>query len=89
MINNYQTPKETDTLVQDANIITVKEWLITFLILCIPVVNLVMPFVWAFGSNAKKSKANYFKAYLLSMAVFFSIYIVIVLTFNSLLLAYL
>ncbi len=45
-------------------IIYVKEWLITILILCIPIVNIVMPFVWAFSKGVKKSKQNFFKAVL-------------------------
>ena len=38
------------------------EWMLTTLIMCIPCVNIVMMFVWAFGSGTKKSKSNYFKA---------------------------
>lgn len=44
------------------DVVTTKEWIITMLILLIPVVNIVMTFIWAFGSNTKPSKANYFKA---------------------------
>ena len=44
--------------------VTVGEWLITFLILLIPLVNIIMIFVWAFG-DGKKSKQNFFKAYLI------------------------
>ncbi len=42
--------------------VTFADWMISMLIMCIPCVNIVMIFVWAFGSNTKKSKANYFKA---------------------------
>ena len=42
--------------------VSMKEWIITMLILMIPLVNLVMPFVWAFGGSANPSKANFFKA---------------------------
>lgn len=44
--------------------ISVKEWLITSLIMIIPIVGIVMLFVWAFGDKVKKSKSNYCKAYL-------------------------
>jgi len=47
------------------NEVTVKDWLITMLILCIPIVNIVMVFVWAFGGGAKPSKSNFFRAVLL------------------------
>lgn len=41
------------------------DWMLTILLMCIPCVNIVMMFVWAFGSNTKKSKSNYFKAALI------------------------
>ncbi len=49
--------------------VTVKEWIITMLILMIPLVNIVMVFVWAFGGGTNLSKANYFKAMLIIWAV--------------------
>ena len=45
------------------------EWLSAFLIMCIPFVGIVMVFVWAFGGNVKKSKANFFKASLVWGAI--------------------
>ena len=47
---------------------SVKDWLITFLILMIPCVGFVMVFVWAF-SNENKTRSNYFKAYLIVVAI--------------------
>ena len=47
---------------------SVKDWVITFLIMMVPCVNIVMIFVWAF-SNTNKTRANFFKAYLIIMAV--------------------
>lgn len=49
--------------------VSMKEWLITLLILCIPIVNLVMPFVWAFGGGSNPSKANFFKAQLIMILI--------------------
>lgn len=54
------------------------DWMISTLIMCIPCVNIIMMFVWAFGSNTKKSKSNYFKAMLVWMLI--SIVLVIVMT---------
>ena len=45
-----------------SEVVTMKDWIITLLIMCVPIVNLVMPFVWAFGSGTNPSKANFFKA---------------------------
>ena len=48
---------------------TVKDWLLTFLLLCIPFVNIVLVFVWAFSSSTNPSKASFFKAYLVMMLI--------------------
>lgn len=44
--------------------VSVGEWVGTMLLMLIPVVNIVLLFVWAFG-GAKPSKRNFFRAYLL------------------------
>ena len=49
--------------------VTMGEWVISLLIMMIPCANIIMAFVWAFSSKEKKSKSNYFKAYLIFMAI--------------------
>ena len=66
---------------QQAPIVSVKEWLITNLILMIPLVNIVMMLVWAFGSNTNPNKANYFKAALILFAIVMVIYLVLAVVF--------
>lgn len=69
---------------QQAPIVSVKEWLLTNLILMIPLVNIVMMLVWAFGSNTNPNKANYFKAALILFAILMAIYLVLaVVIFGS------
>ena len=69
---------------QQAPIVSVKEWLITNLIMMIPLVNIVMMLVWAFGSNTNPNKANYFKATLILFAIVMVIYLVLaVVLFGS------
>ena len=69
---------------QQAPVVSVKEWLITNLILMIPLVNIVMTIVWAFGSNTNPNKANYFKAALILFAIVMVIYLVLaVVLFGS------
>jgi hypothetical protein len=65
-------------------IVSVREWLLTFLISVIPIVNLVMMFVWAFSDKVKKSKSNYFKA----MLIFSAIMVVLSLIFYAVLLMF-
>ena len=69
---------------QQAPIVSVKEWLITNLIMMIPLVNIVMMLVWAFGSNTNPNKANYFKAALILFGIVMVIYLVLaVVLFGS------
>ena len=69
---------------QQAPVVSVKEWLLTNLILMIPLVNIVMMLVWAFSSNTNPNKANYFKAALILFAILMAIYLVLaVVIFGS------
>ncbi|NLB81463.1 MAG: hypothetical protein GX800_07635, partial [Clostridiaceae bacterium] len=43
--------------------------LLTTLLMCIPLINLVLLFVWAFGSNTEISKSNWAKAALIWMFI--------------------
>ena len=56
--------------------VTFADWMGTMLIMFIPCVNIIMMFVWAFGSTTKKSKANYFKATLVWTLIAFVLAIV-------------
>lgn len=69
---------------QQAPVVSIKEWLLTNLIMMIPLVNIVMMLVWAFGSNTNPNKANYFKAALILFAIVMAIYLVLaVVIFGS------
>lgn len=66
--------------------ISVKEWMVTLLLLAIPLVNIIMLFVWAFGGGANPSKVNYAKAALIWAAIGIGIYVVFfLLIFGALL----
>lgn len=75
--------KVTDTGAETEAIISVKKWLITFLILLIPLVNIIMLFVWAYGGGSK-TKANFAKGYLLMMLVGIVIYTLLIALLISL-----
>ena len=63
------------------------EWVITFLITSIPLVGIIMLFVWAFGSGTNESKSNWAKAALIWFAIVIGIYVLFVLIFGATLLA--
>jgi len=57
--------------------ISVGEWIVTFIILVIPILNIIMLFVWAFGGGVNLSKKNYAKASLIMIATIILFYIII------------
>ncbi|MCD6518118.1 MAG: hypothetical protein J7L72_11970 [Candidatus Aminicenantes bacterium] len=57
--------------------VTFGEWFLTLLLMAIPIVNLVLLFVWGFGSNTKTSKSNWAKASLAWMAIAVVFYLVV------------
>lgn len=65
-MNQYQQPVYTQGS-EEPN--TVGDWMLTIFLMCIPCVGLIMLFVWAFGSDANKSKSNWAKAQLIWCAI--------------------
>lgn len=53
------------------------EWFLTLLIAAVPILNIVMLFIWAFGENTHPCKANWAKASLAWLAVAVVFYIVV------------
>jgi heme/copper-type cytochrome/quinol oxidase subunit 2 len=53
------------------------DWMITMLICVIPIVNIIMLFVWGFGSNTHPSKANWAKATLIWFAIIIAFYVLV------------
>ncbi|GAA3405320.1 hypothetical protein ACFFNY_28835 [Paenibacillus hodogayensis] len=76
-----------NTSQQTAPVLSFKDWMITLLIMAIPLVNIIMLFVWAFGgSSTNPNKSNYAKAALLWIAIGIVLYVVfVVFIFGSLL----
>ena len=73
----YQSTVMATTNSGNDDVMSVKEWLITLLILCVPLVNIIMMFVWGFCSNTKPTKANFCKAYLILTAIAIVLYLVL------------
>ena len=55
---------------------SVKDWLITLLIMGIPLVGFIMLFVYAFGSNENINKQNRAKAQLIFIAIIIGLIVV-------------
>lgn len=54
--------------------VTLGEWMITMLITAIPLIGIIMLFVWGFGSNTNPNKANWAKATLIWCAIAIVLY---------------
>jgi hypothetical protein len=57
------------------------EWFVTLLVLAIPVIGLIMHFVWAFGGGTNLGRRNFCRAFLLMIAVIFCLSILAVVGF--------
>jgi hypothetical protein len=62
--------------------VTVGNWMVTMLLMCIPIVNIVLLFVWGFGSNTLVSKANWAKASLIWFLISIVFYVLIFVVFG-------
>ena len=58
--------------------VTLGEWMVSFLIMLIPCVNIILMFVWAFSNSEKKSKSNFFKAALIWYGICMALSIIMV-----------
>ena len=56
---------------------SVKEWFVTMLIMIVPIANIVMLFVWGFGSSGNINRKNWAKAALIWAAIGIVFYIII------------
>ncbi len=63
---------------ENNKIITTSEWIITKLIMFIPIVNIVMLIIWAFNQKTNINKSNWAKANLIIMIFRVMFYFIIV-----------
>ncbi|MCK5847367.1 MAG: hypothetical protein KAG84_08005 [Bacteroidales bacterium] len=70
-----------------SEVMSVKDWLVTMLVVAIPLVGFIMIFVWAFGDSANRNKANWAKASLLLLAIVLGIYALVFALFGMAFLA--
>jgi hypothetical protein len=53
--------------------ISIGNWILTFILLAIPLVNLIMLIVWAVGSSTHPSKKTFAQAYFVMLLIFICI----------------
>ncbi len=62
-------------------IMSVKDWVVTLLLTCIPLVGIILLFVWAFGNDGNKIRQNWAKGNLIVAAIVLTLYLIIALLF--------
>lgn len=68
---------------QGSEPVSIGDWIITWIVLCIPLVGLIMMFVWGFSSGTKPSKKNFCLAGLIIAAIMIVLYIVLFFLFGA------
>ena len=68
---------------QNTQIVKTGDWFLTIFISGIPIIGIVMLFVWAFGANENPNKANWAKATLIWIAVGIALAIIILIAFGA------
>jgi len=62
---------------------SVKDWLVTLLIMAIPMIGIVMLFVYAFGNNENVNRQNWAKAQLIMLAIVLVLVLLVLVIFGS------
>lgn len=71
---------ETNPSINTREEMSVGDWMITILITAIPLIGLIMLFVWAFSESTPRSKATWAKATLIWYAIVIVISVIFVAT---------
>lgn len=63
----------------DARVMTVGQWMLTLLVLAIPIVNLVMYLVWALSTAGNPNRRNFCKASIYWFLIILAFYLAFVI----------
>ncbi len=66
---------------------SVKDWVVTLLLTCIPLVGLILLFVWAFGNDGNQIRQNWAKGNLIVAAIVLVLYLLFMIFFGAIFLA--
>ncbi len=65
----YATPSTPTPQANQNQVISVGEWFLILLVITIPLVNLIVLIIWAFGGSSNLNKVNFAKANLIWLAI--------------------
>lgn len=67
----------------DTSPMSMGDWVLTILALCIPCAGVIIYLIWAFGKKGNINRRNYCRAYLAIYAVIMAIYLVVAIVFGA------
>jgi len=70
-----------EPLVPNEQVISVGEWVLYLFLLSIPLVNIIMLCIWAFGNEPNKTKSNFGKAALIWLLICLVLYSILIFVF--------
>ena len=73
----------SDNSLQSNQTVSLGDWIVTMILTGIPIVGIIMIFVWAFGGGAKPSKRNYARAFLILAVIGFVLSILFSIIFGA------
>lgn len=65
----------------NTQVMSVKDWVITLLLTAIPLVGIILLFVWAFGNDGNKIRQNWAKGNLILVAIILGLYLLFAILF--------
>ncbi|WP_110928943.1 hypothetical protein [Bacillus massiliglaciei] len=81
-MENQEQPSSTGYVQpQNERVLSLKDWIITCILLVIPVVNIIMLFIWAFSGDTNLNKKNYARAQLIiagALIVLYFLFVVLI-----------
>jgi len=60
---------------------SVKDWVITLLLTAIPLVGIILLFVWAFGNDGNQIRQNWAKGNLILLGIILGLYLLVAVLF--------
>ena len=90
---SYQVPQQPQyappmaPMVESDSTLTMGQWMLNIFLVAIPVVNIIMLFVWGFSASTAPAKKNWARANLIWLAIGIVVYILILVLFGATFLA--
>lgn len=85
---DYYVPQQPSGQAYGSEPLSVGQYVGMFLLMAIPLVNIILMFVWGFGSEANLNRKNYARAMLIMAAIGIVLWIICVIAFGSLIAAF-